>query len=54
MSVIGFLQSEYIAVENQGNVSFTIGLISGQLRIDALFNFSTADIVSPTNRAEGE
>ena len=52
--MIGFRPTEYSAFENQGAINFTIQLISGQLRIDVPFNFSTADIASPTNRAEGE
>ena len=53
-SVIGFRPTEYSAFENQGAINFTIELVSGQLRIDVPFNFSTADITSPMNRAEGE
>ena len=52
--MIGFRPTEYSAFENQGAINFTIQLISGQLRIDVPFNFNTADIASPTNRAEGE
>ena len=54
VSVIGFLQAEYSAFENQGAINFTVGVISGRLRIDAPFNFSTSDTVDPNNRAEGE
>ena len=52
--MIGFLEPEYSAFESQGAINFTIGVISGQLRIDAPFNFSTTDIVGSSNPAEGE
>ena len=52
--MIGFRPTEYSAFENQGAINFTIELISGQLRVDVPFHFSTADIASPATRAEGE
>lgn len=52
-TVIGFLELQYNAAENAGPITFNIGVISGELRIDVPFSFSTSDITSSLNRAEG-
>ena len=44
----------YTAFENEGVINFEIGVISGELRIDVPFNFSTGDVATPTGRAEGK
>lgn len=50
--MIGFRQLMYDVIESDGPVNFTVGVISGQLRINVPFNFSTNDVAGP-NQAQG-